>query len=86
MNLKQCGNSIAHQTMELPDGDFSRKFTISGTDGGFAEKMLNSNMPGEIMRLEEFKKPFVDIDGKSVKIEINGDLSSTRRRLNSGNF
>jgi hypothetical protein len=72
--------------IQLPESDFSRKFTVSGTDGGFAEKMLNSNMPGEIMRLEEFKNPFVDIDGTSIKIEINGDLSSTRKETELRQF
>jgi hypothetical protein len=59
----------------LPDGDFSRKFTMSGTDKIFAEKLLSSNVACTVMRLEEFEKPFVDIDGRSVVIEISSNLA-----------
>ena len=31
------------------------------------------------MQLEEFKKPRIEIEGKSVVIRINGELSSTRK-------
>ena len=64
----------AKDNIPLPDGDFSRKFTMSGNDKVFAEKILNSNFPGSVMQLEEFEKPFVDIDSKSVVIEISRNL------------
>jgi len=59
----------------LPDSDFSRKFTMSGNDKVFAEKILNSNFPRSVMQLEEFEKPFVDIDSKSVVVEISRNLA-----------
>jgi hypothetical protein len=70
----------------LPDSDFGRKFTMSGTDIVLAEKLLNSNIAGTIMRLEEFKKPIIEIDGKSVTVEIGGNLFSTRKETELRHF
>lgn len=70
----------------LPESDFSNKFTMSGSDKILAEKLLNSNIAGIILRLEEFKKPFVDIDGKSVVIRIDGELSSTSKETELKKF
>jgi len=41
--------------------------------------MFNKNIQSTIMQLEEFKKPRIEIEGKSVVIRINGELSSTRK-------
>jgi hypothetical protein len=65
--------------ISLPDNDFGRKFTMSGTDKMLAEKMLSSDIAGTIMRLEEFKKPNIEIDGKSVTVEVTENLFSTRK-------
>lgn len=65
--------------ISLPDNDFGRKFTMSGTDKVIAEKLLSSDIAGTIMRLEEFKKPNIEIDGKSVTVEITENLFNTRK-------
>ncbi len=67
------------ENIPLPESDFSNKFTMSGSDKILAEKLLNSNIANIIMRLEEFKKPFIDIDDKSVVIRIDGELSNTSK-------
>jgi hypothetical protein len=63
----------------LPDSDFSRKFVMSGTDKVLAEELLKSGFTGTIMGLEEFKKPSIEIDGRSGTVEIAENLYSTRR-------
>jgi preprotein translocase subunit YajC len=63
----------------LPDSDFSRKFIMSGTDKVLADELLKSGFTGAIMRLEEFKKPSIEIDGKSVTVEITENFYSTRK-------
>ncbi len=70
----------------LPESDFSNKFTMSGSDKILAEKLLNSNIANIIMRLDEFKKPFIDIDGKSVVIRIDGELSNTSKETELKKF
>jgi len=63
----------------LPDSDFGRKFIMSGSDEVLAEELLKSNFTGTMMRLDGFKKPSVEIDGKSVTVEIKQNFFSTRR-------
>ena len=69
----------------LPDSDFSRKFIVSGSDKVLAEKLLKPDLMGEITRLEEFK-PQIEIDGKSVTVEIEENLFSTRREIQLRQF
>jgi len=40
-----------------------------------ADELLNANIGNVIMQLEEFDKPFVDIDSKSVIVEISNNLA-----------
>lgn len=63
----------------LPDSDFSRKFTMSGSDKVLAGELLQSGFTDTMMRLEGFKKPNIEIDGKSVTVEVNDNLFSTRK-------
>ncbi len=70
----------------LPESNFSRKFTMSGSDKELAQELLSSNIAGTVMRLEEFDKPFVDIDGKSVVVRIDGELSSPRKEAELKRF
>lgn len=63
----------------LPDSDFSRKYTVSGSDKVLAQELLGSNIAGMIVHLEEFKKPLIDIDGRFVVLKIDGELSSPRK-------
>ena len=65
--------------IQLPESDFSRKFTVSGTDTELAKKFLNPTVSGAIMRLSEFGDPVVDINGNAVRVEIGRDLSSPRK-------
>lgn len=67
------------ETIPLPESDFSRKFTVSGTDTEFAEKQLNPSISDAILRLEEFGQPFVEIERNLVSIEFENDLSLTRK-------
>jgi hypothetical protein len=61
------------------ESDFSRKFTVSGTDTEFAEKLMTPAITGAILRLEEFGQPFVEINGNLVGVEIEDDLSLPRK-------
>ncbi len=70
----------------LPKSDFSKKFTMSGTDKVLAEELLNAGFAGIIMRLEGFKKPSVEIDGKSVTVEITENLYSMRKEAKLRKF
>ena len=70
----------------LPDNDFGRKFTMSGSDKVLAQELLGANIAGIVMRMEEFKKPSIDIDGKSVVIKIDGELSSPRKEAELKQF
>ena len=67
------------ETILLPESDFSRKFSVSGTDKDFAEKLLNPEITGAVMRLEEFGRPFLEINGNLVGVEIEKDLSPPRK-------
>jgi hypothetical protein len=62
----------------LPDGDFSRKFNVSGSDKALADQLIDSHIPAEMMRLEAFK-PHMEVDGKSVTVGIAKNLFSTRQ-------
>lgn len=64
--------------IRLPESDFSRKFTVSGTDE-FAKKFLNPAVSGAIMQLAEFGDPVVDINSNAVRVEIGRDLSGPRK-------
>ncbi len=70
----------------LPESDFSRKFTMSGSDKVLAQELLGADIAGIIVRLEEFKKPFIDIDGKSVVVRIDGVLSSPSKEAELKKF
>jgi hypothetical protein len=70
----------------LPESDFSRKFTMSGSDKVLAQELLDANIAGLVMRLEEFDKPFIDIDGKSVIVKIDGEMSSPRKEAELKKF
>jgi|GEM_PF-1222944 len=65
--------------IQLPESDFSRKFTASGTKAEFAKKFLNPAVSSAIMRLAEFGDPVVDINSNAVRVEIGRDLSSPRK-------
>jgi len=65
--------------IELPESDFGRTFVMSGSDKVLAEKLLQSGLDKLVMRLEEFEKPFIDVDGRSVQVGIDGELTSPRR-------
>jgi hypothetical protein len=74
------------ETLPLPESDFSRKFTVSGTDSEFAEKPLSPVISDAILRLEEIGRPFVEFDGSRVRIQIAGDLSRPRKEALLGKF
>jgi hypothetical protein len=67
------------ETLPLPESDFSRKFTVSSTDTEFAEKLLNPATSDALLRLEKFGRPFVEMNGNSVGVEIEDDLSRPRK-------
>lgn len=67
------------ETLPLPESDFSRKFTVSSTDTEFAEKLLNPAISDGLLRLEKFGRPFVEMNGNSVGVEIEDDLSRPRK-------
>ncbi|MEW6670912.1 MAG: hypothetical protein AB1427_04365 [Thermodesulfobacteriota bacterium] len=69
----------ARDSIPLPESDFSRRFTVSGTDAGFARKLLTPAVSAAIVRLEAFGRPLVEIDRNSVGIEIERDLSRPGR-------
>lgn len=70
----------------IPDGDFGRKYVMSGSDKVLAEELVKSGFTGTMMRLDTFKKPSVEIDGKSVAVEIKQNLFSTRKEVDLKQF
>jgi hypothetical protein len=77
--LNKVIGSSDKDTIPLPESDFSRKFTVSGTDTEFAGKLLSPAISDAILRLEEFGRPFVEINHSLVGVEIEGDLSRPRK-------
>jgi hypothetical protein len=67
------------ETIPLPESDFSRKFTVSGTDTEAAVKLLNTGLTDALLRLAELGRPLVLIHSDSVSIEIGDDLSRPRK-------
>ncbi|HJX34658.1 MAG TPA: hypothetical protein VJ373_05710, partial [Desulfatiglandales bacterium] len=65
--------------IQLPESDFSRKFTVSGTDSEFAGRLISSGFPEAVMRLEDIGKPSVEIEHNTVTVKIDSDLSSPRK-------
>jgi hypothetical protein len=65
--------------IQLPEGDFSQRFTVSGTDSEFAERLISSGFPEAIIGLEEFGKPSVEIERNTVAVQVDKDLSSPRK-------
>lgn len=83
---KVIGWADKDDVIQLSESDFSRKFTVSGINTEFAEKLLSSTISNLIMRLEEFNKPIVEIDRNSVAVQIGGDLSSPRKEAALSQF
>jgi hypothetical protein len=69
------------EAIPLPESDFSRKFAVSGTDAGFAARLLNTAAPDALLRLAELGRPLVEIDGTRVDVQIEGDLSHPRKEV-----
>jgi hypothetical protein len=65
--------------IQLPEGDFSQRFTVSGTDSEFAERLISSGFPEAVICLEEFGKPSVEIERNTVAVQVDKDLSSPRK-------
>jgi hypothetical protein len=70
----------------IPDSDFGKKFTMSGSGKVLAEELLKSSFTNTMMRLDVFKKPSVEIDGKTVAVEIKVNLFSTRKETELRQF
>lgn len=70
----------------IPDSDFGKKFTMSGSGKVLAEELLKSGFTDTMVRLDGFKKPGVEIDGKSITVEIRGNLFSTRKETELRQF
>jgi len=70
----------------IPDSDFGKKFTVLGSDKVLAEELLKSSFTNTMMRLDVFKKPSVEIDGKTVAVEIKVNLFSTRKETELRQF
>jgi hypothetical protein len=77
--LDKFGGRPDKDILQLPESDFCRKFTVSGTEPDFTKKFLDPTVSGAIMRLAEFGDPVVDISGNAARIEIGRDLSSPRK-------
>jgi len=69
------------ETLPLPESDFSRKFTVSGTDIEFAQKLLNPAISDAIPRLDEFGQPLAEIDGSAVTIQIDQDFFGHAKKV-----
>lgn len=65
--------------VQLPESDFSRRFTVSGTDSEFAGRLISSGFPEAVMVLEEFGKPSVEIERNTVAVQVDKDLSSPHK-------
>jgi hypothetical protein len=72
--------------IQLPESDFSQKFSVSGTDAEFAKRLLSSTIMNAIIQLEEFKHPSVEIDRNTVAVQIDGDLSNPRKEAALSKF
>jgi len=67
------------ETIPLPKTDFSQKFTVSGRDPEFAEKMLDQGLANAVLRLAELGQPFVEMNRNTAVIQIDEDLSRPRK-------
>jgi len=67
------------ETIPMPESDFSRKFTVSGTDIHFAQSLLSPAISDALLRLQAIGQLFVEIDGNRVVIQIEDDLSRRRK-------
>jgi hypothetical protein len=74
------------EKFQLHDNDFSRIFTVSGTDPLFADRLLGSSIPNAVMMLKDFDKPQVEIDRSMVSVTIGKDLSSPRKEAALNRF
>lgn len=70
----------------MPDSDFGKTFTMTGSDKALAEELLKSSFTNTMMRLDVFRKPGVEIDGKSIAVEIKVNLFSTRKETELRKF
>lgn len=65
--------------IHLAEGDFTRKFIVSGTENEFTRKFLNPTTLDAIMRLATLADPVVDVEGHMVRVEVGKDLSGPRK-------
>jgi hypothetical protein len=84
--LTKLFGSKDEETLPLPESDFSRHFTVSGTDLQSARRLLNSAAQEAILRLQEIGPPSVEIEGNRVAIQIEGNLSHPRKEAVLGEF
>ena len=74
------------ETIPLPESDFTRKFSVSGTDTELAVRLLNTGITDALLRLADLGRPLVLIHGNSVSIETGDDLSRPRKEEVLGKF
>jgi hypothetical protein len=74
------------ENLPMPESDFSRKFAVSGPDIHFAQSLLSPAISDALLRLEEFGRPFVEINRNLVGIQIEDDLSRPRKEVVLGKF
>jgi len=72
--------------IQLPESEFSRRFSVSGKDAELAGRLFSSTTSDALIRLEEFGKPSVEIEGNSVAVQVNNDLSSPRKEAALNRF
>jgi hypothetical protein len=74
------------EKFRMPDDDFGRIFTASGTDPAFAGRLIASAIPSAVMGLKEFDKPYIEIDRNLVSVKTGKDLSSPRKEAALNRF
>jgi hypothetical protein len=74
------------ENIRMPDNDFGRIFTASGPDPVFAGRLLSSAIPGAVMGLKEFDKPYIEIDRNLISVKTGKDLSSPRKEAALNRF
>lgn len=73
-------------TLPLPESDFSRKFKVSAPDPPVAGKLLNPAISDAVLQLDKFDRPFVEINGNALSIQVDEDLSRPRKETELSEF
>jgi hypothetical protein len=84
--LEKMRGKAEQDAVLLPESEFARTFAVSGANAEFGRRFLGPKVTGAIMRLAKLGNPRVDVDGYTVSVEVEKNLSGGYREAGLRRF